>query len=769
MNYELHVITSLKWLALNAAVLLTVSLVYKFVSLEAKAKLWTFVDRSLMSVFALLWSFGFVIYAVGAWMPDVGEAENFGAVVPFAIIDATKMFVFSSDLPGISPVLRKNAAFMIFFGMIHFAAAFFSLIFVLRHFGFYLVEKIRVWLAGLRSVLPRCFMGRSPRRLFIIYGTDERSLMMAESIRDSGEKCDIAVIQCVSDDEMHSSTMGISRILGRTSLRNNVTDCLRGKGYLIMFTKHSLAEGGFADGTSVIRDALGLGSLDRIMRRARGEIMLFFLGDDDGENVCAAVNVLKDATLKQAESKGGVRIFCRARAGSINSVVENSCRGKNTGIKIVDEADISVEILKMSHEHHPVNFVDVDEDGRASSPFHSMVVGLGCTGQAAVRFLYEFGAFVGKGSTDDVIVRSPFRCDAVDKDMDRISAMMREEMPSVSMSSSGESLIVTHHADYAGAEFSQKLAEWVRTLNYVVIAAGNDEENMQLAVRILQLAIRYRKDMENFCINVRIARDADGHLGDTARHYNRLVAAEMCAGQYNAGRCHQGTVRADEVVKGPLVVFGAEREIYTFEHIVKERLRSMAMLYKERYDSAANNRRKQSGLKESDAMTWDTEQASLMQLEGQWQGYAPTYSAVMRLRRIQSQNIQNCFHLLTKRIIAQRALGSRLYAELLKNPPQRREGTVVYENAAGSIPRVLHTLARMEHLRWVASHEVLGYSDYATENDKDEARLLHGCMKPWRELSETMQSYDYNVVDLAFSPEVEVIFNSKNNNNQLSL
>ena len=63
--------------------------------------------------------------------------------------------------------------------------------------------------------------------------------------------------------------------------------------------------------------------------------------------------------------------------------------------------------------------------------------------------------------------------------------------------------------------------------------------------------------------------------------------------------------------------------------------------------------------------------------------------------------------------------------------------------------RVLDVLARTEHLRWVASHEVLGYSDSGTENDKDEARLTHGCLKPWEQLTPRTQSYDYNVVDVS--------------------
>ena len=32
---------------------------------------------------------------------------------------------------------------------------------------------------------------------------------------------------------------------------------------------------------------------------------------------------------------------------------------------------------------------------------------------------------------------------------------------------------------------------------------------------------------------------------------------------------------------------------------------------------------------------------------------------------------------------------------------------------------------------------------------QDETRLLHGCLKPWNELSIPVKSYDYNIVDVS--------------------
>ena len=124
----------------------------------------------------------------------------------------------------------------------------------------------------------------------------------------------------------------------------------------------------------------------------------------------------------------------------------------------------------------------------------------------------------------------------------------------------------------------------------------------------------------------------------------------------------------------------------------------------------------------------------------------------MRLRRTQYQNLQNCFHQLTKQKLTQVALGEK-YQLLSSGCLKREENEITYtwqgHRVDDQVVQVLDVLARTEHLRWMASHELLGYIDYGTENDKDEARLKHGCLKPWESLTTGIQSYDYNIVDVS--------------------
>jgi hypothetical protein len=125
----------------------------------------------------------------------------------------------------------------------------------------------------------------------------------------------------------------------------------------------------------------------------------------------------------------------------------------------------------------------------------------------------------------------------------------------------------------------------------------------------------------------------------------------------------------------------------------------------------------------------------------------------MRLRRIQRQNMENCFHQLTKQALAMAALSEEDYALVGPNYLIRHENETHYQwkNHApvAAVERVLEVLAQTEHLRWMASHEILGYREDDTEDDKDEARLLHGCLRPWQELTTIVRSYDCNVVDVS--------------------
>ena len=71
---------------------------------------------------------------------------------------------------------------------------------------------------------------------------------------------------------------------------------------------------------------------------------------------------------------------------------------------------------------------------------------------------------------------------------------------------------------------------------------------------------------------------------------------------------------------------------------------------------------------------------------------------------------------------------------------------------------LLDNLAKLEHLRWNASHEIMGYTPMPSsvppnERGCNESRMWHNCLVPWEDLDaeSDMISYikDYKAFDFA--------------------
>ena len=725
------------------ALVLILSLIYKFFK---KGK-W------LTIAFCSVWLCGFAIYDVGLY---IGESRfSLLSSVPMAIIHAFEMFLLESDVAAIHEPFHDNWIFMFLFSLVHLLAAFISLVFVIRHFGFNII-------AGFRMMVEAYFK-RGKLVSYVFWNMDDASYLLARSVKRHHEKNNdqdyrIIVVRTSDDADTTSQRNGMARLFNFLSLKNIHLERLVDLNCLTTNSFHDIVHLNVREPVQdVLRNELELRQLAAIIRKkTRGTLHLFFLSDDDVENIQAVANLKRDKTINEFADCNGhqVVIHCRARYNSVHRVIEDEQHHSHIRVNVVDASHISVETLKQRVELHPASFVRIEKDATVSSPFNALVVGFGEVGSDAVRFLYEFGAFVKTGLVDGSVERSDFRCHVVDSSMSRLAGLFRVNAPSVSVGTlDDDALIALHDMSTDSHEFYSLVEKLIKDLNYVVIAQDDDEQNISLAVRIFRLAVRYRTwsddgdSLSRFRILVRVSKDSDGHIRRIAQHYNRLWAAEMQS-EDCVKRTHQQVVLSDKCLEAPITIFGMMEETFTHEYIVDDRLTREAQRFKERYDQSVEA---STGDVSPD---WETEYNDLMQLSPEYRGYSPTLSGIMRLRRTQCQNFENCYHLLTKQLLARTALGDKQYAALASAQLARAQNAITYTCRDGQSPdraitRVLDVLARTEHLRWVASHEILGYKDYGSEDDKDEARLLHGCLKPWESLSEMVQSYDYNVLDVS--------------------
>jgi len=704
-----------------------------------------FTDQWLPSCFTVVWLMGFVVYDVGTY---TGEWPSLFLNMPMAMLHALGMFLLESDVSAIHAPFHDNWMYMGLFSMTHFLAAIVSFAFVIRHFGFVLVAWFRMF-----------FMTRVRHEgnLYVFWGMNDATYHLAESIIEFYQKRKdyrIVVVRTNNDYEADHSRNGVARLFGFLSMKNRDIARLQ---KLRCYTTSSLSV-----------PARITGPIARLIKKTNGDVHLFFLSGNGNDNIQSVDNIRRDINVNKIlgeetntsaplMTKGvrSVAIYCRARYNSVHRVIENDCLKEHLTVNIVDTAHISIEMLKQKVDLQPVSYVKIENDATVSSPFHALVVGFNEVGYDAVRFLYEFGAFVKTGSTAQHVEQSDFHCDVVDKNMSELAGVFVANAPSVSMSLSvndkktvENSMISLHQLDPKGVRFYQHLKDWITTLNYIVVAQDDDDVNISLAIRIFQFAVRYRKDMENFRILVRVQHDTDGHIHRIAEHYNRLWKAELQSEEKK--RLHQKNVVAMAKVLEPITIFGEENSMFTYEYILSDALEKLAKQFKAQYNKSVSVMKK---TKEHDK-DWDEEYRDLMHLTEKYKGYSPTLSAIQRLRRIQRQDLENSLHVDTKIKLAKCALGEELFSVFSRHELSRKDEKIVYDwkeyvQPKPAVTRVLDVLAQTEHLRWNASHEILGYRQFGEEGFQDEARMQHACIVPWEQLSERIKSYDYNVVDVS--------------------
>ena len=723
-------------------------------------RLWRLFNDMQPWAFSVVWLLGFAVYDVGMY---TGHPLSLLSNIPMSVLYAFGMFVLSSDVSAVHESLFNSSIYMACFSLVHFLAACVSLVFVIKHFGFSIISNIRMFFAA--------YLHGSKEHTYVFWGMNDATWHLARSIcrhhlNDGNFR--IIVIKTNNDSgDKDDEQGGMERFFHFLSIKSNDMDRLQDLDCLTTNTFGDLqdidiAENAGLSSADILHGELGLRTLCRLIRqKTTKDVHFFFLGSNKESNIQAVANLKHDITLGQfAEQGHKVTIYCRARYNSINRVVEDELPSDYLEVKIVDASHLSIDLLKQDVTLQPVNFVNVSQDATVSSSFHALVAGFGDVGLDSVRFLYEYGAFVKEGSTDKNVLQSDFHCDVVDNRMTMLAGTfvanapaVKPSMPFLQECANDAAFITLHQMDCYCVDFYQRMEEWIKTLNYIVICTGDDEQNISLAVRLFKMAIRNRSDMEHFAILVRTYHDDDGHISRIARHYNRLWAAETHSTDPKK-RTHQTTVAADACLTKPIVLFGSERELYTYDNVIRQQLQEEAKHFQNHYEASMNSLR---GATDSAAVStqyWDNDYRDLMQLTDAYKGYAPTFSAVMRLRRIQIQNMTNSQHRLTKQMLAQCALSDEDFALLSQHVVQRKENTTAYIWKKGvkprpAITRVLDVLAQTEHLRWNASHIMLGYSPVGDENHKDEALMQHGCITEWQKLSEMVQSFDYNVVDVS--------------------
>lgn len=714
---------------------------------------------------------GFYVYFEGF---NTGEADSLPLILR-SLLSSTEMFVGHSDLVEIgleNEEKLKDPAFMMVFSTVHFAAVYLSITAILAAIG----SRFKFFL----KLIGLSLLG-GKRKTYVFWGVNEASLLLAKDIRakDKREKKDrdarFIFVQ-MPDKQMSDNTESVHDMFSSFKYRHDVLRKIKGIGDHVHLAianrsfhnfktqdfrlydetlnpERTKDEGEYMNPNGIKKplglfEYMGLRMLRRVLlRRTMGKVSMFFLSDDADFNLYSLHVLCSDQFFNDKVKCDGlekIAVYCQARRDNVNLLEEyRFLHNQKLEVHVVDPSYLSVFYLKNNECHLPINYVE-HENGVVTSAFNSLIIGFGETGQDCLRFLYEDGAFLGPDGR-----RSPFHCTVMDARMDEIKGTYLMKTPALKNTD-----LVDFESIQVGSEaFWERMSLLIKDMNYIVVALGDDEKNISLAINLYEFAIRERSNqLENFTIYVRSYRiSSEKRLNNIADYCNRN---------------NQLSVGGE---KPNILIFGEMDEIYTCERIAFEDEEDECS--KEVHDFYEVYRR----VADPDSdIDWKERRRRILLSHKNEQ--IPLLFRYRQLVRMESQDYANWMHMKTK-------------FELLGVPRTVRHIADLEETAQAKLRLLLKTgeyictaeertrfekpdftddktwslivaICKTEHLRWVAAHEMMGYAYGDVPREKRDMLMLHGEMKPWEELSDVSRIYDLMVLFVS----VSTLFRNKTTN-----
>ena len=633
---------------------------------------------------------GIILYFVGY---DYGGTDkNTFTLVLRSVLSSFEMFLSKSNLIGIANNCKDSELYMFCFAIIHALALTISTLFAVLCFG----KRILYWYRGFKW---RFINSDDITNVF--WGLNERSFVLAHDItKNSDKKERFVFVDFPLQEESPSKGQSFSGILGLFSYKMNALRKMSGLCNCIL-VRSSLRPSSVQDANADFFDAMNIYRLKQILDKST-KVRFFILTSDEDANLKAAINMLNNDVCANAK----LTIYCSARKNMLNRLIEERWENK---LKLIDDSRAAVTQLKMEPDkmHHPIDFVDIDKEcGCVTSKFKALIVGFGSTGQDALRFLYEYSAFADKGGN-----KSPVEMHIIDNNLSAVKGKFWQEVPGMDMLVDKE--VFFHDLSAGSVEFDKFLNANIEQMNYVIVAAGSDEANMDIASMIMDKALLYRtKKMSHFKVFVRMYSD------NSIVKFNAAVKVykEFCSGNEYA----------------PLEYFGNTKELYCYNIIVKNHYEEEAVKFYNSYCKAVGSK-----------TTWDERREKEIVKLGKIYGKRS-------LRRKEGQDKANCQHCYTKMKLLN--ITERQVSLSLQN--WKKDKSIIDIDKEEITPWLisLYNVSICEHLRWNASHIMLGYVPMTDEVQKlisgtcDEVTKQHSCIVDWNKLDCETQGYDYEVV-----------------------
>lgn len=710
--------------------------------------------NNLMPYACAIFIVGFILYFIG--FNGGGNESNTIALFFRSVTASMEMFVSESELIEVEKGAKESQLYMSFFAVTHFLAICISAAFILHILGIRAISYLKM----------RLTWRRQKKDLYVFFDLSQESVNLAKDIcksNNKGKDFRIVFVKTPMEDS-HLERFSFSHILSFVDNRNETIEELMEINALLTYSRKSITIG---MDDKEWEETIGLNILRHYIKKYTEDIYFICLSANEENNINTAV-----ALSKRYSDNERYHIYCHANRDSITDSLAS------TNLKFIDSSNLAVMELKKKVEYQPVSFVKPDtKTAVATKPFRSIIIGFGETGFEVFRFLYEFSSFVSKDSKEN-----PFLCDIIDPKAKQLGNSLYLHCPGLEekVNKDGVHTILFHEGTIENNRNVVK--ELISSVDYIVICTDNEKENLSIGITLLELAYKYRSNLEKLAIFIGI---------NDNREYKK---AQEIAKFYNESGKKD---KKENLYEFTLVPFGSKKQLFTYKNIIDEDVLNKAKEFyfeyqktsnlldtKEAYKCAENKKKEWEKRREEkkqniDKGLWNKNE--LTQKEAQDMANAwhiqtklylvgaccyckdKEYKCVAKERHAQ---LYGCIDFVMQKLLA-RMEKARERDEKFKKSHEFILAQIAEYERENNVPTgeyctLFENLAKCEHMRWDASNRLLGYRTFknATSNDKHYLQKTHACMIPYEELlaNEELRDtikYDYNTILVSMIAHLE--------------
>lgn len=762
VNYECHVLGNVidgsfcSW-QFYVGVFIIVSAIYLLYHKWNKIEKFV-TSFNMFKAAVLIFILGFIVYTTGALQHENMCLADAIYTIPSAIISSLGMFIYQDDISELSNEAKESGWFMALYSIAHTLAALMTAILVFRLIRMRIIYWLKLSKDARKAKKDKYHLDD----IYLFWGIGPRSLSLAESIAQNKDMSQsrIIFVDTAVDNDKEKETLSLERFFNFIKIKREAELRIQKINALLTSSHYDMANEVNVEDKDLYAafDDMELSQLTKLIKKS-DHLHMFFLSNDEDNNINSLENAIsltentKDFVEGDNPSKK-VYLYCHARhsANTRWAEIKDICNyGKNPRIHIVDSSYLSVFCLKDDVKHHPVSFVNIDAaTATVTSTFRSMVIGFGETGQEALKFLYEFGAFVDKEGN-----KTKFHCTVIDKKASELEGLFYAQAPAMKERTDTEE-------EERDIRFLQcpidSIAYWdtikkeiEKGLNYLVISIDNEELAINTAINICTLAARWRETKPH------CQRHPSDRLNIYVRSYNNENYDRLNTIAESMG---------EKFGRIKFYVFGNIKDIFRYDIIIDNKYIKAAKRYSYAYavsthdtnDLGAKSQKKQMPRQRMNKIIE-------MQWKKQFQKSTENIWNIEEIERKRDQNISNALHAATKMYMLKAARGSKRYWKKLDFEREERKvykklkllehrfwTTEYIKMKSEDDITILHNLARLEHERWVAASLMQGQQ---LAKEKDVQHKKHVDLVPWNQVraikgkdtQAEVQAYDCAVVE----------------------